>query len=118
MAEAGDNLDNSNFTHGTATGAIKRLLKMVEFTKEFNEKLEKQDALRTGEYNFRDHTFEAQMDEALDNVTQAYEQMNFREALVNGIYMLKTEADRYVFGTRTVGGPHRDLIARLLEVKT
>jgi len=114
LAEAGDNLENSNFTHGSANGAILRLYKFVEFTKEAAGNLATN---RRGPLNFRDSVFCARIDEAIEKATAACEMMNFRDALISGVYDLKNELDVYVNSTSSLGGVHGDVMSRYLEVQ-
>uniref|UniRef100_A0A7S4KN36 leucine--tRNA ligase n=1 Tax=Paramoeba aestuarina TaxID=180227 RepID=A0A7S4KN36_9EUKA len=114
LAEAGDNLDNSNFTHGAANASILRLNKLMDFAQEMKEK---KGSFREGEKNFRDRVFSAQLDRAIHRCTAAFEEMNFREALISGVFDLKTDIDTYINSVASLGGLHGELIFRYLEVQ-
>ena len=116
LAEAGDNLENSNFTHGAANAAILRLNKLMDFAIEMKEKKEK-GMFRDGDKNFRDEVFSAQIDKAIIRCTRAFEDMNFREALISGVFDLKADVDTYLNSTVGLGGAHAALIWRYLEVQ-
>ena len=114
LAEAGDNLDNSNFTHGSANGAILRLHKLIEFYRETSAAAHTH---RSGEYTFRDRVFLSHLDHAIQKTTAAFEEMNYRDGLIAGVYDLRNELETYVKSTSAIGGVHADVIARYLEVQ-
>jgi leucyl-tRNA synthetase len=74
--------------------------------------------LRDGDLNERDRVFSAQIDRAILSCTAAFEEMNFREALISGVYALKDDVDVYINSTANIGKTHKDLINRYLDVQT
>jgi len=67
--------------------------------------------------NFRDRVFYAHIDEAIEKATAACEVMNYREALISGVYDLMNELDTYINSTASLGGVHVDVMSRYLEVQ-
>jgi leucyl-tRNA synthetase len=72
---------------------------------------------RRGPFNFRDNVFSARIDEAIEKATLACEMMNYRDALISGVYDLKNELDVYVNSASSLGGVHADVMSRYLEVQ-
>lgn len=114
LAEAGDSLDNSNFTHGSANGAILRLHKLIEF---YRDTVASSESHRKGDLTFRDQIFLSHLDNAIRKATAAFEEMNYRDALIAGAYDLRNELETYVKSTSALGGVHADVIGRYLEVQ-
>jgi leucyl-tRNA synthetase len=114
LAESGDNLENSNFTHGSANGSILRLYKFVEFFREIFGHLPQN---RKGEMTPRDRVCLARIDEAITKATAAYDAMNYRDALIATVYDLKSDVDGYVSATAELGGVHAEVMQRYMEVQ-
>ncbi|KAK9806349.1 hypothetical protein WJX72_010942 [[Myrmecia] bisecta] len=114
LADAGDALDDANFEHSTANGAILRLTKELAF---IEETLEGGAGLRDGQTYFVDRAFDNEMNIAVHASKKAYDSMLFREALKCAWYDLQNARDTYRFACGPEG-MKRDLALRYIEVQT
>jgi len=115
LADAGDTLDDANFSDATANAAILRLFTQAE---SFKKIIEIKDSLRTGEVtSFADRVFQSEINKAIKLTDQNYEIANYRAALQTGLWDLQTARDNY---RNFVGGDemmHRDLTLRFIEIQ-
>ncbi|BDA46666.1 Leucine-tRNA ligase, cytoplasmic [Coccomyxa sp. Obi] len=116
LADAGDAMDDANFEHQTANGAILRLTKEIVWLEETLQAAAAGD-LRSGELNFADRVFKNEIDSAIQETRQAYDGMMFREALKAGWYDLHKARDTYRSFVQEEG-MHKDLALRFAEVST
>eukprot|EP00884_Botryococcus_braunii_P021860 jgi/Botrbrau1/8358/Bobra.0046s0019.1 len=114
LADAGDALDDANFEHTTANGAILRLTREITW---IQETLAAKETLRTGPMTFVDRAFDNDINIAASATKAAYDNMAFREAVKAGYYDLQSARDRYRFA---VGphGMHADVALKYIEVST
>lgn len=77
-ADAGDSMEDSNFCPDTANMGILRMTTEDEWIKSM---LESGSKLRSGEFNFNDNVFQAQMHQLIQSTADSYENMRFREGL-------------------------------------
>ncbi|KAL4433681.1 hypothetical protein ABPG75_000122 [Micractinium tetrahymenae] len=113
LADAGDTMDDANFEHGTANGAILRLTKELAW---IVETLAAADSLRDeAPTSFLDRVFDNEMNIAVERTKVAYDRMLFREALKTGWYDLQNARDVYRFACGAEGG-NRRLLLRYIEV--
>lgn len=111
LADAGDGIDDANFTELLANSAILKLYSLHEW---IIDTLKTVDSLRTGEKNYFDLNFENEVNSAIERTRNAYEKMTFREALVSGFFELASKKEEYrIFA----GSFHRDLYFRYLAVQ-
>jgi len=117
-ADAGDGLEDSNFSCDTADKAILRLTTELEFVQSvMSDKNLRVTA--TEEHNFHDKAFAAKMDFFVSEADAAYESMRFRDALKNGFYGLQSARDTYRDACTRSGVPmHKDLLLKFIEVQT
>jgi len=97
LANAGDGLDDANFSVDIANQTILKLNIEVEFAKEWCSS-EAQRLLRSEEkesYNFFDRAFDAQMDLAVAKTEAYYEAMRFRDVCVSAFYDFTAFRDTY-----------------------
>lgn len=115
LADAGDAMDDANFEHTTANGAILRLTKELAW---IEETLAAADSLRAElPTSFIDRVFDNEINIAVHRARQAYEKMMFREALKTGWYDLANARDVYRFACGPEGGS-KHLLLRYIEVST
>lgn len=113
LADAGDTMDDANFEHGTANGAILRLTKELAW---IEETLAAADSLRDEPpTSFLDRVFDNEMNIAVARTRAAYDRMLFREALKSGWYDLQNARDVYRFACGAEGG-NRRLLLRYIEL--
>lgn len=115
LADAGDAMDDANFEHQTANGAILRLTKELAWTEEVLAAL---DTLRDEPpTTFLDKVFDNEMNIAIKGARAAYDRCMFREALKVGWYDLLNARDAYRFGCGPEG-MNKQLIERYLDIST
>ena len=101
LADAGDAMDDANFEHQTANGAILRLTKELAWIEDILASL---DTLRDEEpSSFVDRVFENEMKFAVHMTKEKYDQYLFREALKYGVYDLQTARDQYRYACGSEG---------------
>lgn len=120
LADAGDTVEDANFSDETANAAILRLTKECDWMESMmSESSEERKKLRTtkDDDDFADRAFENAINFAIEETQKYYENMMFREALRTGFYNLQTARDEY---RQAVGEKEMrlDLIEFFVEVQT
>lgn len=101
LADAGDAMDDANFEHQTANGAILRLTKELAWIEEMISSL---DTLRDEKpVSFIDRVFENELKFAVHATKDKYEHYLFREALKYGVYDLQIARDQYRYACGSEG---------------
>uniref|UniRef100_A0A0G4FH79 leucine--tRNA ligase n=1 Tax=Chromera velia CCMP2878 TaxID=1169474 RepID=A0A0G4FH79_9ALVE len=93
-ADAGDSLEDANFTTETANATILRLWNVEQFAAEVAEGLQK-GVYRTGPKTEADSMFEAEVFRLVSECKGAFERMIYRDALKAGFYDFQTARDVY-----------------------
>ena len=124
LADAGDTVEDANFSDETANAAILRLTKECDWMESMmNESSDERKKLRikgdddkSGD-DFADRAFENSINFAIEETQKYYENMMFREALRTGFYNLQAARDEY---RQAVGEKEMrlDLIEFFVEVQT
>ncbi|KAH9133181.1 hypothetical protein LEN26_007144, partial [Aphanomyces euteiches] len=115
-ADAGDSMDDANFSRDTANMAILRLTTEEEWIKKTLEEL---PHLRTGELNFNDKVFHAQMDDIIVCTAAHFDAMQWRDGFQTCFFELQIARDSYRdICTRGDFGLHKDVILRFIEAQT
>jgi len=114
LADAGDGLDDANFSTKTANAAILRLYTQVKWIEEV---LAAKDMRSGPASTFMDRVFENQINRAIIDTDTHYAQTNYREALRTGFFELQSARDTYRVDVGTEG-MNRDLLLRFIEVQT
>jgi len=115
LADAGDGMDDANFEHQTANGAILRLTKELAWIEEVMASLE---YMREEEpTSFLDRVFDNEINLAVQETKNHYDKYMFREALKSGMYDLQIARDKYRFACGQEGMNGR-LIKRYIDVST
>eukprot|EP00924_Labyrinthula_sp_SR-Ha-C_P013443 maker-scaffold_5-snap-gene-2.40-mRNA-1 protein AED:0.33 eAED:0.33 QI:0/0.5/0.33/1/1/1/3/67/575 len=94
-ADAGDTLEDSNFSLETANAIILRLTTELEFISSFVEDKTQFTKRTSEEYTFYDKTFANSMNYLLEETFDAYENMRFRDVLKFGYFNFQTARDTY-----------------------
>ena len=82
LADAGDNLDDANFTHENANSAILKLSTLEAFIRETTKHMKTYRVDSPNEnISFFDRVFEAELDQIYLKSLEAYESMRFRDVL-------------------------------------
>jgi len=115
LAAAGDALDDANFEHATANGAILKLTKELAWAEEV---LAAVDVGMRDEQpvSFVDRVFDNEINIAISKSHAAYSRMLFREALITGWYDLCNARDTYRFACGA-SGVNKRLVMRFLDVQ-
>jgi leucyl-tRNA synthetase len=111
LADAGDGLEDANFTVKTANAAILRLTKEDEW---MNEVLASIDTLRTGLTDLIDQIFANDINKAITLSKTAFSNMQFRAALKVAVFDFQN--DRNYYRASASNGMHRDLVSRFMQV--
>lgn len=115
LADAGDAMDDANFEHLTANGAILRLTKEIAWAEEI---MAAAPSMRDEEPSlFLDRAFDNEINIAIHSTKEAYENFMFREALKSAWYDLLIARDTYRFAVGPEG-MNRRLVLRFLDVST
>ena len=126
LADAGDTVEDANFSDETANAAILRLTKECDWMESMmSESSDERKKLRTiaakdgddKNGDFADRAFENSINFAIEETQKHYENMMFREALRTGFYNIQTARDEY---RQAVGEKEMrlDLIEFFVEVQT
>ena len=124
LADAGDGLEDANFLEKTADDTILKLYSEKDWIEETMANL---DSLRSGELNWYDRVFEAEMDTLVCQADKAYEKMLFREAIKISFYDLQNARNEYRKATTGQGlnlsgddiftGMHKDVVTRFIQLE-
>ena len=114
LADAGDSTEDANLDESSANAAILRLHNL----KEWLEHVLADKGLRTGELNFFDRAFNAEMDEIIIDTKAAYEAAAYRQALKRGLFDLQIIRDYYRDVSQSLGiGLNKQIVTRFAEVQ-
>lgn len=117
LADAGDTLDDANFTDATANMAILRLYTQIEWAEEVLYETTLRDGAED-QWQWHDRVFASELNNAIAKTHAHYEAMMYREALKTGFFELQLARDRYVQMARILGiGMHRELVRRFVRVQ-
>lgn len=115
-ALAGDSINDANFTKENANAAI---LQLSTFEMFMNKCLEQKGTLRNkndeSPYATFDEIFEAEMEESIMKVKEAYEKMVYRDVVKYGFHDFTTQKDLYVLNCENK--PRQDLIERYIYLQ-
>lgn len=115
LADAGDAMDDANFEHQTANGAILRLTKELAWIEEMLASL---DTMRDEDpSSFLDRVFENELKFAVHETRAKYDHYLFREALKYGVYDLQIARDQYRYACGSEG-MNRRLILKYIDWST
>lgn len=119
LADAGDAIDDANFSVLTANKAILRLFTELRFVEEVVELLAKGELVQGPPSSFFDKVFENEMYSLVHQTRQHYERTNFREALLSGFYGLQAARDLYRERHRqNIKLCNASLIQKWIEIQT
>lgn len=110
LADGGDDITDANFEETVANAAILRLHTACTWAEEMKKDA---DQLRTGELNEFDRQFQAEMDSLIEAAYNAYDDMQYKEALKLSMYDFETARNWYrLVSDPSNGGQgmHRDLV--------
>lgn len=111
LADAGDSLDDANFTIFTANSSILRLFVHVEWIKEM---IATRDKLRKGPRDsFQDRTFENKINKAIIDCKKHYDAMQYREVLKSAWFDFEKARDDY--RQEASNGMHEELVFKWIE---
>eukprot|EP01114_Cavostelium_apophysatum_P006251 TRINITY_DN1749_c0_g1_i1.p1 TRINITY_DN1749_c0_g1~~TRINITY_DN1749_c0_g1_i1.p1 ORF type:complete len:679 (-),score=245.98 TRINITY_DN1749_c0_g1_i1:43-2079(-) len=113
LADAGDSMDDANFSTEVADNAILKLYTQIKWTEEV---LAAKDLRTDDEMIFADRVFESEMNQLIKETEQHYERTNFREAIQTGFFALQTSRDNYRTAVAEKG-MKKDLIMKFIEVQ-
>ena len=118
LADAGDDLENSNFSRKTANDTILALTTLehwiVEYLGNKSEEIKPAKSMRTGEFTFLDKVFENEMNALIIEAESCYGKMSFRGALKAVWFDMLNLRDTYK--QLTEDNMHAELISRWAEV--
>ncbi|KDO24439.1 leucyl-tRNA synthetase [Saprolegnia parasitica CBS 223.65] len=115
-ADAGDSMDDANFSRDTANMAILRLTTEEEWIK---KTIDEKATLRVGALNFNDRMFNAQMDDIITRTASHFDAMQWRDGFQASFFELQIARDSYRdVCTRGGFGVHKDVIFRFIEAQT
>jgi len=115
LADAGDSLEDANFTTDGADSAVLRLYTQVKWTEEI---LAAKDLREGPPTSFEDRVFTSLINKAIQETDKHYERTNFREALKSGFFDLQQARDNYRVAVGSQQNMNKQLITRFIEVQT
>jgi leucyl-tRNA synthetase len=116
-ADAGDSMDDANFSRDTANMAILRLTTEEEWVK---KTLVEWDHLRGSneDLNFNDRVFHAQMDDIIQRTASHFDAMQWRDGFQASFFELQIARDNYRdICLRGAFGLHQAVVNRFMEAK-
>lgn len=116
LADAGDTLDDANFSDKNANAGILRLYTQVHWVQEVINNI---GNFRTGPKDqFFDGVFESYINKAIEETDHFYSRTQFREAIRTGFHDLQNARDHYRAVCEGSALPmHADLLLRFIEVQ-
>ncbi|KAI0533322.1 leucyl-tRNA synthetase [Xylaria digitata] len=115
LADAGDGIDDANFSESVANAAI---LKLYELRQWIEDMIigENKDGQRSGPLNFWDTLFDNELNRLVWETKEAYDAHLFRAALRSGFYNLTGARDVYRDAVGALG-MHSKLVRRYAELQ-
>lgn len=116
LADAGDGIDDANFTVETADGAILKIYTLIEWVKEAlaNDKHRPSGS----PLSVADNMFLHEMREVVERAKKSYEKMEFKEAIKSSFYDFQDKRDKYILRTNSDGSNmHYDLLIQWIRVQ-
>lgn len=121
LADAGDAVEDANFSTKTADDALLKLWTLIDFV---DDGIKATCGMRTGPItDFHDRVFAARINYRAKSTQEAYERMLFRDALKSGFFELKNDLGFYreAVGadktSSTFVNMHRDVFIRYVHVQ-
>lgn len=112
LADSGDSIEDANFIESTADAGILRLYNFIEWVK---------DILNTNNHfcrntlqDFHDKVFESEINLKVQETSENYSKMLYKEALRTGFYELQTARDKYLQLSPMV---NLDLIKKYIKIQ-
>lgn len=115
LADAGDSLDDANFQKENANAALMRLYLLDQFVEEVLEKPES-CSFRKGSKLWIDKVFENEIVWLAQQTQQAYDRIQYREALKSGFFDFTSLRDQYRHFCGS-DGMHEECIIRWVEIQ-
>lgn len=116
-AQAGDSINDANFTKENANAAIMQLSTLEMFlAKAVEQKGTYRAAAAEGEAAQFDAIFEHELEEQIGKVKEAYEKMIYRDVVKYGLHELMTLKDHYLLNC-DAHKPRADLIERYIQLQ-
>jgi len=117
LADAGDTHDDANFVELTANSSV---LKLTTHLKWIEDTLQSADqTLREDNNALADKVFDSRINLLIEQTTQAYENMLFKNVILAGWYDLQSALKTYITATSEAGiGLSKSLVMRYIEVQT
>ncbi|CAH0561246.1 unnamed protein product [Brassicogethes aeneus] len=113
LADAGDSVEDANFSESMAEASILRLYTFIEWVKEV---LANSTNYRTGKFNnFNDQVFQSEINLKVKETDDFYKKMLFKEALRTGFFEFQAARDKY--RELSLDGMHIDLVLKFIEVQ-
>ena len=114
LADAGDSIEDANFSESMADAGILRLYTFIEWVKEI---LNTKDVMRSGVPDtFNDRVFQSEIYKKIQETDDFYSKMLFKDALRTGFFEFQTVRDKYI-NLSALEGINRDLILQFVEVQ-
>ena len=111
-ADAGDSIEDANFSRDTADNAIMSLINEENWIKETL----KEDGLRNGDLNFMDQVIINATNAAIKETANAFSNMQFREGLRHGWHEMLITRNEYRSWCQDSGLPmHKDAVRKWCE---
>lgn len=115
LAQAGDTLDDANFTLMNGDSAVLQLSTLEMWIRESVKNFQNYREKATDEkIEFFDLTFQNEMNQLVKDTIEAYETMRFRDALKNGFFEFQAIKDDYKLNVGA-NGVRKDLILQYIE---
>jgi leucyl-tRNA synthetase len=116
LADAGDSLEDANFSEDTVNNAVLKLFAQYHW---IVDTLKENAKLRAGAPStFADKVFESKINKAIELTDKAYAEMVFHEAVKTGFYDLQAARDNYVTVCQAEGQEfNKELIERFIRVQ-
>eukprot|EP01119_Soliformovum_irregulare_P010084 TRINITY_DN2463_c0_g1_i1.p1 TRINITY_DN2463_c0_g1~~TRINITY_DN2463_c0_g1_i1.p1 ORF type:complete len:1089 (+),score=389.86 TRINITY_DN2463_c0_g1_i1:222-3269(+) len=115
LADAGDTLDDANFTTSAANNAILRLYTQIKWTEDIMAEIEK---CRDGPVStFDDKVFESAINKCIQETDVNYERTNYKDALRTGFFDLQNARDDYRLACGSQQAMNKSLVLRFIEVQ-
>lgn len=95
LADAGDSIDDANFSGNNANKAILRLYTEIKFVEEIMDLCKSKQLIEGPPDRIYDRFFINDINIAIEQTKKHYEKTNFRDALVSGFFGMQNARDLY-----------------------
>jgi len=118
LADAGDTLDDANFTTSAANNSILRLYTQIKWTEDLISNIKNlRSQVDSNSWTFDDKVFDSSINKCIQETEVFFEKANYKDALRTGFFDMQNARDVYRLSCGTQEAMNADLIMKFIEIQ-